>query len=640
MLLGAVNSLLMLRLRISENTRWYLLGSGLAMILVVLGILQYRDNRQLRWLLQQQMSASLHTSLMRVRFGVEQQLTPICNLLEPSHLNLVASNLQQYATEFAQWRSTAVHPDLVSNVFLYVGTTGSGATLFQLKPDASQFKPVEWPADFATLRAQLDRRSHSFDDRDGHGAPFGWYIDENIPALVHLISDAENIGRFSSLIVQLNAQELTQHILPELAQRDLNDDGKLNYQVALTDWGSKHPLIYTSDAGFGVDTDLKPDVQLNMFGPPVIVTETQARANSQENSAGEFPVNVPFSDVFRGRPDRTGPRGGYPLREERRPVRLEPIRDPSEGRGWTLVARHRKGSVEAAVAALYRNNLTISLGVLIVLAGTLATMFYSVRRAQQLAKARMDFVANVSHELRTPLTGIVSAAQNIADGLIDNKERTVRYGSAILGQAQQLSDLIEQILLFSATEKGRYLYHFDWVDVPEAIEAAIAGTSSLIRSSGARIEQTVDPNLPRVWCDSRALTQCLQNLIMNSIKYGGDSRWVGICAQLAGEVGSNRELTISVEDKGVGISREDLQKIFQPFYRSSAVTRAQIHGSGLGLPIAKSISEAMGGTLTVESELGKGSKFSVHLPAEGPLRKMKVAQKALQSQPQSNAEYE
>jgi signal transduction histidine kinase len=616
----------MVLFRVSEKTRWYLLGIGLTLILLLLGLLQYRDNRQLRGLLQQQMHTTLQTSLMRVRFGVEQQLTPICKSLDSVLANSPVDNLQQYSAKFVQWRTTAVHPDLVSGVFLYGGTRDSGATFFQLRPDQGHFSQTAWPADLVPLRIELDRLSQIFHVQAGEAAlrefgrrghqSFGWYIDENIPALVHPITDPHNSGRFSSLIVQLNTQELKQHILPELVQRDLTSDGKLNYEVALIDVGSKQPLIYTSGTGFGTDNNLTPDAQLNMFGPPMILTGAGSRSNSQENSAGDFAINVPASDVFRRGADRSEPPGRSPLHDDTRPVRLEPIRSHSEGQGWTLIARHRRGSVEAAVAALYRHNFATSLGVLIVLAGTLATMFYSVQRAQQLAEARMDFVANVSHELRTPLTGIVSAAQNIADGLIDNKERTVRYGSAILGQAQQLSDLIEQILLFSGTEKDRQLYHFAWVDIPLVIDAAIAASSSLIGSSGVRVEQTVGRDLPRVWGDFRALTQCLQNLVVNSIKYRGDNRWVGIRAYLSGGEGLRKELIITVEDRGVGITKNDLQKIFQPFYRSSIVTSAQIHGSGLGLPIAKSIAEAMGGSLTVESELGKGSKFSVHLPAE------------------------
>jgi signal transduction histidine kinase len=265
---------------------------------------------------------------------------------------------------------------------------------------------------------------------------------------------------------------------------------------------------------------------------------------------------------------------------------------------------------------LYRRNLTINFGVLLVLATTMGLIIATSRRAQRLAQLQMDFVASVSHELRTPLTGIVSASQNIADGLIDNKERILRYGEAIMGQAQQLSDLVEQILLFSATQKDRHRYHLQRVDVVEVIDASLKGTSSIIRSAGFTVEEAIQLELPPVMVDFKALSQCLQNLIANSVKYGGDSRWIGIRAALADQSGGVKEVRISIEDKGIGIGREDLGRIFEPFYRSPAATAAQIHGSGLGLALARNIAEAMGGRLTVRSVPQKGSTFTVHLPVK------------------------
>ena len=97
------------------------------------------------------------------------------------------------------------------------------------------------------------------------------------------------------------------------------------------------------------------------------------------------------------------------------------------------------------------------------------------------------------------------------------------------------------------------------------------------------------------------------------MKYGGETRWIGIRAY-ASEPSQAKEVRITIQDKGLGIETRDLQRIFEPFYRSPAVTAAQIHGTGLGLPLAKRIAEAMGGKLTVSSEPGRGSSFTLHLP--------------------------
>jgi signal transduction histidine kinase len=294
---------------------------------------------------------------------------------------------------------------------------------------------------------------------------------------------------------------------------------------------------------------------------------------------------------------------------------IDPIRYAS-GEGWEIIARHHKGSVEAAVTALYHRSLAINFGVLLVLAMTMGMIIATSQRARRLAQLQMDFVANVSHELRTPLTGIVSAAQNIADGLVDSKERMARYGAAIMGQAQQLTELVEQLLLFSATQKGGHRYHFQPVDVKEVIDASIKATSSLIRSAGFTVQLEIQPGLPPVIVDFKGLSQCLQNLITNSVKYGGEHRWIGIQASIADDSDRRKEIRITVEDKGIGIGREDLKRIFKPFYRTSAATSAQIHGTGLGLPLAKTIAEAMGGRVTVVSVSQKGSAFTVHLPVK------------------------
>ena len=143
----------------------------------------------------------------------------------------------------------------------------------------------------------------------------------------------------------------------------------------------------------------------------------------------------------------------------------------------------------------------------------------------------------------------------------------------------------------------------------------IENTAELARSSGFVIEQRVDPDLPYVRGDLSALSQCLQNLIVNAVKYSGESRWIGVRATVDQAHGRNRkEVRISVQDRGIGIAAPELSQIFEPFYRSPAVSAAQIHGTGLGLPLAKNIAEAMGGTLSVESELGAGSVFTLHLP--------------------------
>jgi len=235
--------------------------------------------------------------------------------------------------------------------------------------------------------------------------------------------------------------------------------------------------------------------------------------------------------------------------------------------------------------------------------------------AIQLAKLQMEFVASVSHELRTPLAVISSAADNLADGLIQGQEDLKKYGAAIQNQSRQMTELVNQILLFAATKDPKNRLALRPLQLSPILHSVIHQTSELARGSGFNVELQVDPTLPLVLGDSSALVRCLQNMIVNAVKYGGKGKWVGVRA-LVGESESHgqKEIRIAVHDRGIGIARSELPHIFEPFYRSPAVVAEQIHGTGLGLSLSKSLAEAMGGRLTVASELGSGSVFTLHLP--------------------------
>jgi signal transduction histidine kinase len=153
------------------------------------------------------------------------------------------------------------------------------------------------------------------------------------------------------------------------------------------------------------------------------------------------------------------------------------------------------------------------------------------------------------------------------------------------------------------------------LDVTQIIASLEASTRELIQGSGFALERHIEPGLPQVMGDLAAITQCLQNLIGNAVKYGGESRWIGLRAFVApAEHYMGQELRISVSDRGIGIDRSDLPHIFEPFYRSPRVNAMQIHGTGLGLSLATRIAETLGGRLSVVSEISVGSTFTLHLP--------------------------
>ena len=187
-----------------------------------------------------------------------------------------------------------------------------------------------------------------------------------------------------------------------------------------------------------------------------------------------------------------------------------------------------------------------------------------------------------------------------------------RYAAAIRNQSKQLNRLVEQVLRFADTRNGNSNYSVRAVDVAGAIQLALENTSGLTEEF--KIDLQLEPNLPPVAADPGGLSQCLQNLISNAVKYSGSSRWVGIQGGVGNKRNGCRQVNITVEDRGIGIDHAEIKHIFHPFYRASSVSNSNIHGSGLGLALAKRFVEDMGGELSAESELGKGTTFSLRLP--------------------------
>jgi signal transduction histidine kinase len=286
----------------------------------------------------------------------------------------------------------------------------------------------------------------------------------------------------------------------------------------------------------------------------------------------------------------------------------------------------------STVAELSRASMTRLIAALVLglFLGTMAIWVIErgrARGAMQLAQLQMEFVASVSHELRTPLTAIMTAGENIRDGLAASPERIFEQGCVITDQAQQLMEVVDQVLLFSATREAKLAHSLRELRVSEVIEHALASTRNLITEGGFSVETKIDPDLPSVIADPSVLSQCVQNLIVNAVKYGGNKRWIGVSAYMDRE---ENAILVSVQDRGIGIEEAELSRIFEPFYRSPQVKSAKIKGTGLGLSIAKRSAEVFGGELTVSTEVGVGSVFTVHLPVAKDIRgKLSSAESAI-----------
>jgi len=165
-------------------------------------------------------------------------------------------------------------------------------------------------------------------------------------------------------------------------------------------------------------------------------------------------------------------------------------------------------------------------------------------------------------------------------------------------------------------QSGRQRYDLQPTQVEHVITEVLASFQPLLARGGFHVEPDVAVDLPPVMADRAALARAIQNLLNNAMKYGGESRWIGLRARSA-TIGHNPMVEIIVSDRGPGIPAEELSQIFEPFYRGDDVRAAQIRGNGLGLSLVKNIVTAHRGTINVESAPGGGSSFLITLPALG-----------------------
>jgi two-component system phosphate regulon sensor histidine kinase PhoR len=211
------------------------------------------------------------------------------------------------------------------------------------------------------------------------------------------------------------------------------------------------------------------------------------------------------------------------------------------------------------------------------------------------------------------LTAIFSAGENIKDGVIQNERDLAEYGSIVTGQSRQLMNHVDRILMFASIRSGNDRYSLRPLEVSDILDAVRRNISALLAEEKCTLEESIEPGLPAVMGDMFAVCGCLENLITNAIKYGGSDRRIYLLANSQTLAAGRQEVAISVQDHGLGIPGSELKHIFEPFYRTPEAAAAQIHGTGLGLSLAKHLAEAMGGRLTVTSQLESGSIFTLHL---------------------------
>ncbi len=285
-----------------------------------------------------------------------------------------------------------------------------------------------------------------------------------------------------------------------------------------------------------------------------------------------------------------------------------------------LASRHATPGQVARNSFLVNLGLSAALG--LALLGGLAITLRVASREMKLSQMKSDFVSNVSHELRTPLASIRVFGELLRLGRFDGTDKVREYGDYIETESRRLTQLINNLLDFASIESGRKSYRFEPTDIRALVCETLKTFEVRLRQDGFRVAFDVPPGpLPPVRLDPGAVAQSLSNLLDNAVKYSYQQPAGNPSGNKEIRVGLRREgdsIVISVQDHGVGIPRDEQGKIFDRFHRVGTGLVHDVKGSGLGLAIVRHIAEAHHGRVTVESRVGEGSTFSIHLPVEAP----------------------
>ena len=622
-----------------EFPRLWAIGlCGIAILLFTVAFLQYRWNNQIKQATEVRMGSELESVMMKWQLDLYGEFSAICVALQVGPDSGARDGWDDYLERYDDWARASKNVESVENIYtnrdlirdIYIWKTSQqqDPRLLRLDADIGEIKEAPVPEDLRALFGHLQSHSAnlrtalrawesngpgpggtseeelSLDNRLRSNAITGWQFDANIPAIVHPIVQrrqkstshqrtASNLDPVDWVVIVLNFETIRNRIFPELTRRYFASAQGLDYKLAVVAAGKSWKLMYSSDPGFGIRQVSGSDSAMNIFGPP------------PESTEGSFWQTVKNSKSVRGEE----------WHSFSSPVWFPVIQATSQGTPWVLFLQHRQGPLEATINKVWRSNLIVGGVVLLLLAITMVMVVIASQNAHSLANLQMDFVASISHELRTPLAAILSAGQNISDGYVQSLPV---YGSIITTQARQLIDLVDQILMFASMKSGKKNYSVRPLRVSELMEQVRRNSGALFQNSGFTFDFQIHQPLPPIWGDLQALSRCLQNLIGNAVKYSGRNRWIGVTADLYESGPERREVRISVTDHGVGIDASELRRIFEPFYRGPRVLAAQIHGTGLGLSVARHIAEAMGGSVSVTSEVNVGSVFTLHLRiAEG-----------------------
>lgn len=616
-------------------------------LLIVSGWLVYRWVNRVSVADRLQQKELVETALHNVDREFSGALQEALSMFRPVSRQRTMSDVESVIAEaYAQWRSTAAHPQLIKQISVVTIEPDDSLTYRRFELEGRQFSPQPWPEPLNDLRHQLQeiqqRRVPPRPVRSPH--PPLMFSQETPVMVFPLLTVATGTARppthrnervHSPASIRVahrhgfgspRQEQSGPPAAARQAQHERRQDGERERPGGPPLPRAGHPPPAVELMGWCL-VELDPIFLQQQFLPELVKRHFSSAELSKYRLAvvtGNSPRLLYTSDTALTSDELLSVDAATILMKPMSPVATNQPDARRENEtaaaanapadAWQLVAKHTAGSIDAAVNATRRRNLGIGFGLLGLVGSGTALLMWTAHRARALAQREMELVAGVSHELRTPLSAIQSAGFNLSSGRVKDADRVQQYGMMIQTESRRLSGMIEQMLSYAGIQSGRKQYEFVPTSVAELIRRLLAEYATVFEDAGWHVETQIQEPLPLVEADPPALESAIKNLLENALKYAAEGKWLRLSARAVSK--ANRpEIEISVEDRGPGIDPQDKPHLFDPFYRGRGLAASAIPGVGLGLSLVQRHVQAHRGRLSVKTAPGHGTTFTIHLPA-------------------------
>lgn len=364
------------------------------------------------------------------------------------------------------------------------------------------------------------------------------------------------------VLVTLNQNYLLGHLVPDLARTHLLQGTKEVFKLGIVARDRPDKLLYRSDS------ELKAaDLATHDLALPLFSISQHLRIVADPLAAGHV----------------------------------------SDG-NWRLLVRHRDGSLLTAANRVRNQRAAVLLSATLIVVLLFLLPVYLFHHSKHALDRQLAYFSGLSHDLRAPLSVISSAAFNLSRGIVTESSRIREYGALMRTESSRLQEMVNHVMEHARSQSQENIYFLESQDPAELVRLVVEEHLGLLQKYQFEVSMSLEPELPRVMIDTRALKSAIGNLITNAVKYGADGQWMGI--RLYAEGG---QVHVAISDHGKGIAVVDQSRIFEPYYRTESARASGVEGSGLGLNMVKTIVKRHGGKVSLDSKVGE-TTFTLSLP--------------------------